>query len=288
MGREVFEASPAAREVFETADRILGESISQLCFAGPAERLQQTAHTQPALLATSIALWRALGARCDAVAGHSLGEYSANVAAGSLAFEDALRLVRARGTFMQEAVPLGAGAMAAVLGAERATVDTICRATPGVVEAVNFNCPGQIVIAGQAAAVAAATMQLKSAGAKVLPLPVSAPFHSSLMRPAEDRLRPQLEAAEFRAAQMPVTTNVDAAATQDPAALRQALTRQVSRAVRWQESIESMRRDGIELFVEIGPGKVLSGLIQRIDAQARCLSVQGPEDFEAVRAVLGA
>jgi [acyl-carrier-protein] S-malonyltransferase len=283
MGKAVHDQVDAARAVFEAADTALGESLSGLCFEGPLEQLKLTANTQPALLTTSIALLRGLGETPDAVAGHSLGEYSANVAAGTLSFERAVRLVRIRGTYMQEAVPVGQGAMAAVLGGEPAAIEQALRDVPGVVEPVNYNSPGQIVIAGDASAVEAAKPLLVALGCKVIPIPVSAPFHSSLMQPAEERLRPHLTDTPFADAEVPIYTNVDAAPVRDGAALRDALVRQVSRPVRWQESVRRMAEDGVTLCVEIGPGKVLAGLIKRIDAKVKSVNVQGPDDFEAAR-----
>lgn len=286
MGKAAFEAESAARAVFEAADAALGESLSGLCFEGPAEQLQLTANTQPAILTVSIALLRALGETPDVVAGHSLGEYSANVAAGTLPFERAVKLVRVRGTYMQEAVPVGKGAMAAVLGGELSAIEAVLAAAEGTVEAANYNSPGQLVIAGEAEAVKAAQPQLEAIGCKTKLLAVSAPFHSSLMRPAEDRLLPHLHEAPFAAPAMPIYVNVDAAPVHDGDAARDALARQVSRAVRFQESIERMVKDGVTLFVEVGPGKVLDGLIKRIDKSAKRISVQSPADFEAARAAI--
>lgn len=283
MGKAAVEASEAAKAVFDAADSALGESLSGLCFEGPAEDLQLTANTQPAILTTSIALYRALGETCDVAAGHSLGEYSAQVAAGTLAFEDAVKLVRIRGTYMQEAVPVGKGAMAAVLRGDLAGIEKACADTDGVVEPVNYNCPGQLVIAGEAGAVEAAGPAIKAAGGRVRPLPVSAPFHSSLMRPAEERLTPHLNEATFNDPSVPVYVNVDAAAVTEGAAARDALIRQVSRPVRWQETIERMAKDGVTLCVEIGPGKVLCGMIARIDKSIEAVSVQGPDDLEKAR-----
>ncbi len=286
MGQAICESSAEACAVFDAADRALGEPLSKLCFEGPDDALQLTANTQPAILTTSIALWRALGARCDVAAGHSLGEYSAHVAAGTLAFEDAVRLVRVRGTYMQEAVPVGQGAMAAVLGGDRATVERCCAEAGGAVQPVNYNSPGQIVIAGEAAAVARAGEAIKAAGAKIIPLKVSAPFHSSLMRPAEERLLPHLREARFADPAFPVYVNVDAAPVTTADAARDALARQVSRAVRWEESVERMVRDGVTHFIEIGPGKVLTGLIARIAKPIPRLSLSTPSDLAAVRAQL--
>lgn len=288
MGKAVHDAFESARAVFAAADAALGESLSKLCFEGPLEDLKLTANTQPALLTTSIALLRALDEQPDVVAGHSLGEYSANVAASALSFERAVRLVRLRGTFMQDAVPVGEGAMAAVLGGDAAAIEEVLRGVPGVVEPVNYNSPGQIVIAGHAAAVNAAKPALMALGCKVAPIPVSAPFHSSLMQPAEERLRPHLIDTPFEAPKVPVYINVDALPVTDGAALRDALVRQVSRPVRWQESVRRMREDGVTLCVEIGPGKVLAGLIKRIEPSIKSVNVQGPDDIEPARAAIRA
>jgi len=283
MGRDAFEASDAARSVFEEADEALGESLSQLCFEGPEEALKLTSNTQPAVLTASIAILRALDAPFDVVAGHSLGEYSAHVAAGTLPLGDAVRLVRKRGEYMQEAVPYGEGSMAAVLKADRGLVERICAEVPGLVEAVNYNSPQQIVIAGESSAVSEAGLKLKAAGARASTLPVSAPFHSSLMEPAEARLRADMEQITFSDPRVPVYVNVDAKPIGDSAAAKDALTRQVSRPVLWEESVRKMIDDGVSLFVEVGPGRVLSGLLVRIDKRAGRVSVQGPSDFAAAR-----
>jgi [acyl-carrier-protein] S-malonyltransferase len=283
MGKAAFESEPLARDVFEAADQALGFSLSALCFEGPDSELRLTTNTQPALLAVSTALFRALGETPDVVSGHSLGEYSANVAVGTLAFDDAVKLVRMRGAFMQEAVPVGKGAMAAVLGGELGAIERACAEAKGVVQAVNYNSPGQIVIAGEADAVQAITPSLKELGCKVMPLPVSAPFHSSLMRPAEERLAPHLQETPFAEPRGAIYVNVDAVPVHTGAAAREALVRQVSHPVRWQESVSRMREDGVTLFVEIGPGKVLSGLIKRIDKGASCINVQSPSDFDSAR-----
>jgi [acyl-carrier-protein] S-malonyltransferase len=288
MGREAFEQSEAARAVFEAADRALGTApgekrLSEVCFEGPEEELRLTRNTQPAVLTSSIALLRALGERPDVVAGHSLGEYSAHVAAGTFGFEDAVRLVRIRGEAMQEAVPVGRGAMVAVLKMDRAELEAICRTTPGIVEPVNYNAPGQIVIAGETEAVEAASAKVKAAGGKVIPLPVSAPFHCRLMRPAEERLEPYLRALRFRDPACPVYVNVDAAPVETAEAARDALIRQVSRPVRWDESVLRMVDEGVTLFVEIGVGNVLSGLIKRTTEKAVVLGVQKPDDIPAAR-----
>jgi [acyl-carrier-protein] S-malonyltransferase len=287
MGRDAFDSSGAARAVFEEADEALGEALSQLCFEGPEEDLKLTTNTQPAVLTASIAVLRALDERFDVqfdmVAGHSLGEYSAHVAAGTLDFADAVRLVRKRGRYMQEAVPYGEGAMAAVLKADRTLVERICAEVPGLVEAVNYNTPQQIVIAGEVAAVNEAGAKLKEAGARASTLPVSAPFHSTLMEPAEARLREDVERLPFSDPRVPVYVNVDAAPIADAAAAKDALIRQVSRPVLWEESVRAMIADGVSLFVEVGPGRVLSGLLVRIDKGAGRVSVQGPSDFAAAK-----
>ncbi len=283
MGRAAFDAWSTAKQVFEQADAALDFSLSALCFDGPEEQLKLTANTQPAILTTSVALLSALDARPDVVAGHSLGEYAANVCAGTVSLEDAVRLVRQRGLFMQEAVPVGAGAMAAVIFRDEEEVVRICGACEGVVEPVNFNSPGQIVIAGAADAVARASEQLREAGAKVIDLPVSAPFHSSLMRPAEERLEPHLAQTPFAEPSVPIVTNVDAEAVCTAEQARDALRRQVSRPVKWQQSIKAMIDDGVSLFVEIGPGRVLSGLIARISRTVGRVSLGEPDDLEKVQ-----
>jgi [acyl-carrier-protein] S-malonyltransferase len=283
MGRDIADAFEAAGAVFDAADRALHESLSKLCFKGPEERLMLTENTQPAILTTSIALLRALDMRPDVVAGHSLGEYTANVAAGTLGFEDAVQLVRKRGKFMQDAVPVGEGAMAAVLRADREVVESICNEIDGVVEPVNYNGPGQIVIAGAARAVQLASDALKQRGARVMGLPVSAPFHSSLMKPAEDRLRPELEAVTMGAPKAPIYVNVSATSVTSASDAREALARQVSRPVLWEQSVARMVADGVTLFVEVGPGRVLAGLIGRIAQDVVRVNVEGPNDLEPAR-----
>lgn len=285
MGRAAYDTD-AGRAIFARADAALGDSISRLCFEGPDTELQLTANTQPALLTTSIALLEVLGERPDVVAGHSLGEYSANVAAGTLDFESAVKLVRKRGQYMQEAVPVGVGAMAAVLGGESATVERICSETQGVVAPVNYNCPGQLVIAGEAAAVSAACEALVAAGSKVKMLPVSAPFHCALMKPAEDRLQPDLRAVAWKTPEIPIYVNVDAVPVSSSDAACDALVRQVSRPVRWQQSVERMLADGVSLVVEIGTGKVLTGLVKRIAKELERVNVETPADVAAARAVI--
>ena len=283
MGKAAFEQSPAAREAFEEVDEALGERLSSLCFEGPEERLRLTENTQPAILATSIALLRALDVPFAATAGHSLGEYSAHIAAGTLSLADAARLVRARGRYMQGAVPVGEGAMAAIVKLDAAVVEQICREVTGVVEPVNYNCPGQTVIAGATAAVEAASLEVDEAGGRAMPLPVSAPFHSSLMKPAEAQLARDLAETEFADPQLPVYVNVDASPVRDAATARDALVAQVSRPVRWEQSVRAMMADGVTLFIEVGPGKTLTGMIRRIDPDVGRLNVQGPADFEAAK-----
>ncbi|HEX8338122.1 MAG TPA: ACP S-malonyltransferase [Pyrinomonadaceae bacterium] len=293
MGRELAGAYAAAREVFEEADDALGFRLSRLCFEGPAEELQLTENTQPAILATSVAALRAAEVeglpRPDFVAGHSLGEYSALVAAGALSLRDAVSVVRRRGRYMQEAVPVGAGAMAAVLGADIETVEAVCleAAREGeICSAANINSPGQIVIAGSSAAVERALPLLKERGAKrAIQLKVSAPFHCALMLPAQERLSADLDAVEFKDLSVPLVTNVDAAVIRTGAEARSALVRQVSSPVRWRESLELLSREGVGTFVEVGPGKVLSGLVRQTAPQARAANA---EDVASLAAALAA
>lgn len=287
MGKETFARYEQARKVFETADRTLGFSLSALCFEGPEETLRLTENTQPAILAVSIALFRVLedeGARPDFVAGHSLGEYSALVAAGALELEDALGLVRKRGRYMQEAVPVGEGAMAAILGLSPEMVISVCReaaAEGRTVEPANFNGAGQVVIAGHAKAVERAAALAKERGARrAVPLPVSAPFHCRLMRPAAERLKEDLQRVTFSAPQLPVVTNVDARPIKTAHEARDALERQVASPVRWEESIQRLAKEGVTRFVEVGPGRILSGLVRKIAGGSDVASVQGPEEME--------
>jgi [acyl-carrier-protein] S-malonyltransferase len=289
MGRVWADASEEARRVFEEADEVLGFPLSRLCWEGPEEELGLTANTQPALLTASVAMLRALDVlapelRPVAVAGHSLGEYSALVAAGSLSFADALRLVRRRGELMQEAVPVGVGAMAAILGMDSdAVVAVAADAAQGEVCAVaNLNGPGQTVIAGHKEAVDRAAALAKERGArKVTILAVSAPFHSPLMRPAREGLTPLLEATEFRDPQVPVVANVDAAPVTTGAAARDALARQIDGPVRWVESVLFMEEElGVEAFVEVGPGNVLAGMNRRIVKSARSTGIADPDQLQ--------
>jgi len=286
MGRDLAERFAESREVFAAADRAVDVPLSKICFEGSSDELALTENTQPAILTTSVAALRALerrGLHAAAAAGHSLGEYSAHVAAGTLGFEDAVRAVRSRGRFMQEAVPVGQGAMAAILGLDAGRVAELCAeaAQDQVVSPANFNEPAQTVIAGDAAAVERATELAKQAGAKrAIPLSVSAPFHCSLMEPAARQLQPVLERIEFGDPVIPVYTNVDAQPVRDGDAARSALLRQVVAPVRWHQLVETMLADGIETFVEIGPGKVLSGLMRRISRRARVLHVSAASEVE--------
>ncbi len=294
MGKAWAEQLPAAAAAFAEADAALGEPLSRLCFEGPEADLQLTRNTQPAILAVSVAIHRAiadLGVAPVAVAGHSLGEYSAHVAAGSLGFADALRLVRRRGELMQEAVPVGAGAMAAVLGLDAAAVREVAAAASGggeVCAVANYNSPEQTVVAGHRAAVERAMVLAKQRGAKrALPLPVSAPFHSPLMAAARAGLEPLLRATAFRDPAVPVFCNVDAAPVETAASACDALVRQVDGAVRWVESVERMAASGVGTFVEIGPGAVLSGLIKRIVPGTKAFSLAEPAALAELRALAG-
>lgn len=281
MGRELAEKFPTAKRTFEEADDALGFALSKLCFEGPEEQLRLTEFTQPAIFAVSVAAQRVLAERGiapDYVAGHSLGEYSADVAAGVLSFTDAVKTVHSRGRFMQEAVPSGEGAMAAVLGlssedAARACADAATQ-TGSVVSAANFNSPEQTVISGAAAAVERAGVLAKERGAKrVVPLPVSAPFHCALMQPAQDKLADLLRNLQFADANFPVAVNVDAKLMTGAEALRDALIRQVTGSVRWVESMRLLTNQGPARFVEVGPGKVLCGLMRQIDRAQKCIHV---------------
>jgi len=263
MGRDLYDRSPRARDIFRRADEALGYAVSKLCFEGPEEELRLTRNAQPALLVVSTIAYSLLGADPAMAAGHSLGEYSALVAAGVLAFEDAVRLVHKRGTYMQEAVPLGVGAMAALLGAAYEDVRRkVHEVAAGTVEIANWNSPEQIVIAGHKEAVEEAIRLIKPA--KHVMLPVSAPFHTSLMKSAEERLGADLDRVAFKDPKFPVVTNVDARPVRTGEEARDALKRQVSRPVQWTVSMEALREAGITLCVETGPGKVLSGLMKRI------------------------
>lgn len=293
MGRALADLYPTARAVFDEADRVCAAEgsdtrLSDLIFNGPADRLTLTEHAQPAILTVSVAAWKVLeehGVRPSLVAGHSLGEYSANVAAGTFSFADAVRLVRRRGRYMQDAVPPGGGAMAAVLGADAAIVEQACResADGDVVAPANFNAPGQTVIAGSAAAVARASARAKALGARrVIPLSVSAPFHCALMRPAEARLEPELRRLAVLEPRVPIVANVDAQPKRTAASAVDALVRQVSAPVRWQDVVERLASEGITTYVEVGPGSILRGLVEKIRPGARVCGFGSPGDLDAV------
>ncbi len=289
MGHDLAERWDAARGVFAEIDDALGEPLSTICWEGPEETLRLTANTQPALLAHSIAAWRVLeagGLRVAAMAGHSLGEYSAYVAAKALPLADAARLVRLRGQLMQEAVPVGEGAMAAIIGMDDAGVTAVCEAASdasGTVVPANFNAPGQVVIAGEAGAVDRAVALAKERGARrAIPLNVSAPFHSPLMAPAREGLAPELEAAPIADPNVPVYRNVDAEPVRDAVTARDGLVRQVDSPVRWTETIRRMAADGITHLVEVGAGTVLCGLARRIDRSLVCFPAGTPEQIERV------
>ena len=288
MGKDLAAAHPVCRDTFAEADDALGESLSTLCFEGPEERLLLTENTQPAILAASVAVYRVAqqnGIEPAFAAGHSLGEYSAHVAAGTLSFADALRTVRRRGRYMQEAVPVGHGAMSAILGLDAAVVANVCETASaeagGVVTPANLNAPGPVVIAGAAAAVARAGEMAKARGAKrVIPLAVSAPFHCPLMAPAQQRLEPELRALTVTDPSIPVVANVDALPKTDAASAVDALIRQVSAPVRWEDVVRRLIADGARTFVELGPGTVLSGLIRKIDPAVTALSIENVQGLE--------
>jgi [acyl-carrier-protein] S-malonyltransferase len=294
MGRALADQFEICATTFAEADTALGESLSDLIFNGPAERLMLTENTQPAILTMSVAVWRLLESRGLApsfLAGHSLGEYSAHVAAGTLSFQDAVRLVRNRGRYMQAAVPVGEGAMSAILGLDEAGVIKACEeaAQGEVVSAANLNAPGQIVIAGSAAAVARAGERAKALGAKrAIPLQVSAPFHCALMKPAEDRLAPELRAAHAQDPRIPVVANVDAQPKRTAHASIDALIKQVSSPVRWENVVQRLASEGVTRYVEVGPGKVLTGLAKKIAPGTTLLNVEGPDDLPALEALFSA
>jgi [acyl-carrier-protein] S-malonyltransferase len=290
MGLDLADHWDEAEEVFELADRALGFSLSRLCWEGPEDRLRLTENTQPALLAHSIAAWRVLaagGLRVEAVAGHSLGEYSALVAAGGIELEDGLRTVRLRGRLMQEAVPVGEGGMAAILGLDDDEVVAACaeerEATGEEVVAANFNSPAQVVIAGSVRGVEGACARCRTRGARrAVSLPVSAPFHSPLMEQAQEGLRPTLEELAVTDLSVPLIRNVDARAVTTAADIRDGLIRQIDSPVRWTDTIRALRADGFDTFVEVGAGSVLSGLVRRIDREARCHAAGTVVEIEQV------
>jgi [acyl-carrier-protein] S-malonyltransferase len=288
MGKALAEAFPVCRETFDEADASLGEALSRLCFDGPEDRLDLTENTQPAILAVSTAACRLLtskGLQPALVAGHSLGEYSANVAAGTMTFADALALVRRRGRYMQEAVPVGAGAMAVVLGLDDDTVAQACEdaAQGDVVSPANLNGAGQVVIAGSRDAVARAAERARELGAKrVVRLPVSAPFHCALMNPAQARLAPELRALKVQDPRVPVVANVDAEPKCTAADAVEALIAQVSSPVRWEAVVGRLASEGVTTYVEVGPGTVLSGLVRKVQREASVISFGSPGDLTAI------
>jgi [acyl-carrier-protein] S-malonyltransferase len=292
MGKALADAFPVCRDTFAEADEALGEPLSRLIFDGPEDRLMLTENTQPAILAVSTAACRLLESRGLTpafVAGHSVGEYSANVAAGTFEFGDALRIVRRRGRYMQEAVPVGEGAMAAILGLDAAKVAQACAESAGgdIVSPANLNGAGQVVIAGARDAVRRAGERAKALGAKrVIPLPVSAPFHCAMMKPAEDRLAPELRALSIQNPRVPVVANVDAEPKRDAAAAIEALVQQVSAPVRWEAVVGRLASEGVTTYVEVGPGSVLSGLVRKIHREATSVSFGSPEDLAAVESAI--
>jgi [acyl-carrier-protein] S-malonyltransferase len=291
MGKALADAYPICRDAFDEADAALGEPLSTLCFEGPEDRLTLTENTQPAILAVSVAanrLLESIGVRPAFVAGHSLGEYSANVAAGVLKFADALQTVRRRGRYMQEAVPVGAGAMAAVLGLDAAQVAQACTeaAEGDVVSPANMNGAGQVVIAGSKDAVARAGERAKALGARrVVPLTVSAPFHCALMKPAENRLAPELRTLVTAEPRVPIVANVDAEPKRTAASAVEALVAQVSSPVRWDDVVRRLASEGVTTYVEVGPGTVLSGLVRKIHRDATVMTFGTPDDLAQIEAL---
>ncbi len=288
MGKDLYDNYACAKKVFEEADEALGFSITKMCFEGPEEDLRLTKFTQPAILTCSVAalaVMRENGLESEAAGGHSLGEYSALVAAGVMSLQDAVVAVHKRGEFMQDAVPVGEGAMAAVMGLTPDEIVMICQKVEAgcgeAVQAVNFNCPGQVVIAGAAKAVEKANEALKAAGAKrVVPLPVSAPFHSTLMKPAAERLKEVLDKIEFRDAKFPVVANVTAEPVVQAEEIRALLVKQAASPVKWEMSMHRMIKDGFDTFVEVGPGKVLTGFTRKIDRTMNALNVEDMTSLE--------
>ena len=293
MGKALCDAFPHLAQIYEEASAILGYDIAALCFNGPAETLNLTEHTQPALLVSSVAALRALHPATitpEAVAGHSLGEYTALVAAGGLTFRDAVAIVQKRGRYMSEAVPAGTGAVAALLGLAAEVVKEACReaGSAGVVQAANFNSPGQVVIAGEKAAVERAIEIAKTKGCKkAVPLPVSVPVHTPLMQKAADRLAADLASIAWTDLRMPLINNAEAKPIVKAGDIQASLVRQLPSSVLWEDSVKAMAATGVATFVEIGPGTVLTGLIRRIVPDATTLNVNDPKSLEATRAALG-
>ena len=291
MGKALADAFPVCRDTFAEADEAASGHLSRTIFEGPEDALTLTENAQPAILTVSVAILRLLSSRGiepSIVAGHSLGEYSAHVAAGTFSFADAVRIVRRRGRYMQEAVPVGRGAMAAILGLEAPLVAQACTeaAQGDIVSPANLNAPGQVVIAGSTEAVGRAGERARALGAKrVIPLAVSAPFHCALMKPAEDRLAPELRALTVQPPRIPVVANVDAEPKRDAGAAIDALIRQVSSPVRWEEVVKRLASEGVRAYVEVGPGTVLTGLVKKIDRGARLASIEDESGLEAVAAL---
>ena len=292
MGKDLAEHHTVARRTFEEADEALGMKLSQLCFEGPEEQLRLTEITQPAILTVSVAAWRVLrekGVKPDFVAGHSLGEYSAHVAAGTLSFADAVRTVRNRGKYMQQAVPVGTGSMAAILGMSLDAVAAVCgdAAQGEVCELANINSPEQIVISGHTAAVERGAKLADERGAKrAKVLPVSAPFHCSLMQPAQDRLASDLQNLKFAQPDVPVISNVYARPVEDAESAREALVRQVTGSVKWSESMQWLGAKDVSTFIEVGPGKVLCGLMRQIDRSRKCTNVEDGSSMQKIMQAL--
>jgi [acyl-carrier-protein] S-malonyltransferase len=292
MGKALCEAYPHLKQVYDEASTVLGYDVAALCFEGPAEKLNLTEHTQPALLVSSIAALRALqpaGIKPVAVAGHSLGEYSALVAAGGISYRDAVGIVQKRGQYMSEAVPAGTGLVAALLGLAADVVREVCReaASAGVVQAANFNSPGQVVIAGEKAAVERAIDIAKTKGCKkAVPLPVSVPVHTPLMQQAADRLAKDLAAVTWSDLRMPLINNAEAKQIVKAADIQASLVRQLPSSVLWEDSVKTMAAMGVKIFIEVGPGTVLTGLIKRIVSEAATMNVNDPKSLDATRAAL--
>ena len=291
MGKELADNITICREVFEEADKALGFEISKVCFEGSKEELDRTENTQPAILTTSIAAFKALeqrGVKPDVVAGLSLGEYSALVCSGALNFGDAVKLVKKRGKFMQEAVPVGVGTMAAILGLGAEDVKAACTEASdfGIVEPANFNCPGQIVIGGEIEAVKVASEKAKERGGKVIPLSVSAPFHTSMLKPAAIKLEEELKFVELGEIKIPVVTNVTGDYIKDTLQIKGLLKRQVMSSVLWENSVKRMIEDGVDTFVELGPGKVLSGFVKKIDRKVKVVNIEDLKSLEKALEIL--
>jgi [acyl-carrier-protein] S-malonyltransferase len=291
MGKELADNIPVCREVFEEADKALGFEISKICFEGTKEELDKTENTQPAILTTSIAALKALeesGIKPDVVAGLSLGEYSALVCSGALNFSDAVKLVKKRGKFMQEAVPVGVGTMAAILGLGAEDVKAVCAEAKdlGIVEPANFNCPGQIVIGGEIEAVKLASDKAKERGGKVIPLSVSAPFHTSMLKPAAIKLEEELKAVKLGEIKTPVITNVTGDYIKESVNIKELLKKQVMSSVLWENSVKRMIEDGVDTFVELGPGKALSGFVKKIDRKAIIVNVEDLKSLEKALEIL--